>query len=114
MNTYLNWMDLSWVVVALLAAHKGQRGKTVLFVLTCVLALRLQVELMNEIGYSTGLFPFFDFPLLQRGFLAYGVFIAIFLSLLHLSRERDPYIYMAAAITVFTVAFCVSTFVMVL
>lgn len=114
MDIVSDWMDLFWVPMAIVAAHKGQRGKTVLFVLACVLALRLQVELLTEIGYPTGIFPFLDFSLLQRGFVIYGAFIAVFLSMLHLSREKDPYIYIAAAITVFTVAFCVSSAVMVL
>lgn len=114
MDIILNWIDLAWLVVALLVAHKGQRLHAVLFILVCVLALRLQVELMTEIGYSTGLLPFLTFPLLYRGFFAYGAFIAVFLSLAYFSREKDPYIYIAAAIAVFTVAFCVSSAVMVL
>lgn len=85
-----------------------------MFVLACVLALRLQIELMVEIDYPTGFFPFLDYPLLQRGFIIYGGFTAVFLGLSYLSKEKDHYIYIAAAITVFTIAFCVSSFVMVL
>lgn len=110
----INWIDLIWVFVALVVLHKGQRMKAVMFILSCVLALRLQVELMFEIGYPTGFFPLLEFPLLERGFMAYSVFIATFLALSYFSRERDTYIYMAASITVFITAFCVSTLVMVL
>ena len=114
MALIMDWIDLAWIPVALLALHKGQRFKFVLFILICVFALRMQVELMQEIGYPQGLLPFVRFPLLERGMIAYGVFIAVFLSLSHWSREKDPYVFIAAAITVFIVAFCVSSFILVL
>lgn len=114
-NDYiLNWMDLAWIPWALLMVRKKQRIIAVLFVLACVLTLRLQVDLMIEIGFGDGFFKFIDLPLLLRGFMAYGVFIFIFLGLSRWSRELDPYINMAAAITIFIAAFCVSTFIMVL
>lgn len=114
MENILNWLDLAWIAVALVAMYRGQRLKAVIFVLSCVLALRLQIELMQAIGFPNGWLGFLDYPLLYRGYIAYGVFTALFLSLMNLSRERDHFIFMAAAITVFTIAFCVSTFVMVL
>lgn len=114
MQYLLNWLDLVWVGIALFALHKGQRLKAVLFILSCVLALRLQVELMQEINYPNGIFHLLNFPLLQRGFITYGAFIAVFLILSHVSREKDPYIFIAASISVFTVAFCASTLVLVL
>ena len=110
----MDWVDLVWVPLALLAVHKGQRFKAVMFVLSCVLSLRLQLEFMDEIGYPNGLTPFMTYPLQERGFIAYGAFIALFLILSHYSREKDGYVYMAAAITVFIVAFCVSSFILVL
>lgn len=114
MEYILNWLDLAWVPVALIALHKGQRIKSVLFILSCMLTLRLQVDLMRDINYPNGVFNLLDIPLLHRGFLVYGVFIAIFLILSHISREKDPYIFIAASISVFTAAFCVSTLVLVL
>lgn len=114
MDIALNWIDLAWVLIALLILHKGQRLKGAIFALLCILALRLQIELMNGIGYPNGFLNILDFPLLHRGFIAYGAFIAVFFSLLHYSREKNHYIYIAAAITVFTIAFCVSSFVLVL
>jgi hypothetical protein len=114
MEFLTNWMDIMWVPVALLLLRKGQRLKGIMFILACVLALRLQVQFMERIHYPTGILPFLDFPLIQRGFIAYGAFIATFLILSHFSREKDHYVYIAAAITVFIAAFCVSSFVLVL
>ncbi len=114
MDIVLNWLDVAWIPLALFIVHKGQRIKSILFVLACILTLRFQVELMHQIDYPNGLLPFLDIPLLYRGFMAYGAFIAVFLILLHMSRERDPYVYIAASIAVFTMAFCVSSFILVL
>ena len=108
------WLDVGWIFIGLLILHKGQRLKATFFILSCVLALRLQIELMRETGHPTGFLPFLDFPLLERGYITYGIFIALFLILSHYSSKDNPYVYMAAAITVFMVAFCVSTFVLVL
>ena len=110
----MNWVDLAWVPFAMLAVHKGQRFKAVMFVLSCVLTLRLQLELMTEIGYPNGIMPFMTYPLMDRGLITYGAFIALFLLLSHFSREKDGYVYMAAAITVFMAAFCVSSFILIL
>lgn len=114
MEHIANWIDLAWIPIALVALHKGQRFKGVMFILTCVFALRMQVEFMQEIGYPTGILPLLDFPMLERGYISYGAFIATFLILSHFSREKDPYVYIAAAITVFIAAFVVSSLVFAL
>ena len=111
---FMDWIDLAWVPLALIALRKGQRFKGVMFVLSCIFSLRLQIELMEEIGYPDGILPFVDYPPLFRGFITYGAFIAVFLILSHISREKDPYVFIAAAITVFIAAFCVSSFILVL
>lgn len=110
----MDWIDLAWVPITALAVHKGQRFKAVMFVLCCVLTLRLQLELMDEIGYPKGILPFMDQPLMERGLITYSAFIAVFLILSHYSRESDGYVYIAAAITVFMIAFCVSSFILIL
>ncbi|MCI5059553.1 MAG: hypothetical protein MRY79_00615 [Alphaproteobacteria bacterium] len=114
MNDMIEWIDLFWVVVALVLLHGKQKIQGALFVLVCVFSLRLQIELMQEVGYPDGFVGLIGLPLLYRGFIAYGIFVAGFLSLLHLSKDDSPYIFMAASITVFIVAFCVSSFVLVL
>lgn len=114
MEFLLNWIDFLWIPVALFFLRKDQKLKGVLFVLACMLLLRLQVELMTEIGYGQGFLPFLSIPVLYRGYVVYGVFIGLFLLLGHISRERNSFIYMAAAISTFTFAFVVSTGVMFL
>lgn len=109
-----SWIDLIWIPIAWFVIGKGKKIKGILFVLSCVFTLRLQVELMQEIGKPTGILPFLDFPVLERGYLTYGVAISLFLLLSHYSRKEDPFVYIAAAITVYIAAFCLSSFIMIL
>lgn len=110
----MNWVDLSWIVIALFVAKGRYKLFSVVFVLSCVFMLRLQIKLMNEIGFGSGFLHWFDMPILFRGMLVYGLCIGLFLGLVALSKEHNTYVYMAASITIFTIAFCVSSAVMVL
>ena len=109
-----NYIDLAWVPVALVCLHKGQRLAGVLFVLTCAFGLRLQVELMQSIGYPRGFFHLMDAPLFLRGLVTYSAFILFFLILAYFSPRSDRFVMIAASITVFIAAFCVSSLIMVL
>lgn len=110
----LNWLDALWLLVAVFLLRKDQKLKAVLFVLACMLLLRFQLELFSDTGYGTGFLPLIDTPVLYRGYAVYGLFTALFLFLGHVSKEPNTFIYMAAAISVLTVAFCVSLGVMAL
>ena len=111
---FFDWMDLIWVPVAFFVAHKGHRIKTVFFILACVAVLRLQVDVMAQLGYPTGILTFFDMPLLVRGYILYGLFIALFLVLARLSRGTNQFVFLAATISTFLLAFCISSVVMLL
>jgi len=110
----MQWIDLIWVPVAALATKGVFRLKAVLFVLLCSFMLRLQVHLMDDIGFHNGFLHWLHLPLLYRGMIVYGFFIAVFLTLVALSKEHNPYVFIAASITIFTIAFCVSSAAMVL
>jgi hypothetical protein len=114
MPVFMNWIDLAWIVIALLVAQGRYRVFCVIFVLICAAMLRLQVKLMDAIGYTKGILQWIDTPILFRGMMAYSVFIAVFLGLVSLSKNHNAYVFMAAGITIFTIAFCVSSAVMVL
>ena len=109
-----SWLDLIWIPIALLVIDKSKRIKSLIFVLSCIVTLRLQVQLMHDINRPSGILPFLDVPLLQRGFVAYGVAIALFLILSHYARREDPFVYIAAAITVYIAALCLSSLIMIL
>ena len=114
MDFFINWFDLIWLPLVFLLAARRHWVKAVLLVLSCVLALRLQVELLAAIGYPHGLLPLWDWPALYRGYVVYGLFIATFLFLSFYAKRENNYVYLAAAITCFIAAFCVSTVAMVI
>jgi len=109
-----SWLDLFWFPMALLIVNKGQRIKAAVFVFACVFILRLQVELFEELGAVRGFLNILETPLLHRGYITYSVFICSYLVLAHLSPRVNPFVFMAASITIFITAFCVSSVIMVL
>jgi len=111
---FLNWLDFLWIPVILVFLKKGQKLKATLFVLVCMLVLRLEVELIKEIGYEHGFFPFLASPALYRGYMVYGIFIGFFLLMGRISNESNVFVYMAAGISILVLASIVSIGVMFL
>ncbi|NCO03643.1 MAG: hypothetical protein GW903_05585 [Alphaproteobacteria bacterium] len=110
----LNWIDLAWLPIAFLAVGKKNRVKSVLFALSCIFMLRLQVELMHEIGFDAGILTFIQWPALYKGMAIYGFFMSMFFGLSAVSKNTDPYVFMGASISIFFLSFCISSVVMVL
>lgn len=110
----LSWIDLLWLPVAFMTMERGKRFLTCGFALSCSLLLRLQVELLHDIGYTHGFFGLIQAPVFTRGLMTYGFFILLFLLLAYFSKGSDKNIHIAASITIMIVAFCVSSLVMVL
>ena len=113
-QTLFDNIDLLWIPVALLTMERGKRLKTCAFVLSCWLLLRLQVELLQELGMGQGFFGLMDTTIFHRGLITYSVFILLFLILAFFSKGSDKHVHLAASITMMIAAFCVSSFVMIL
>lgn len=113
-QTLFSYIDLLWVPVAALCAHGAQKIKAVFFVLICAGMLRLQVQFMNEMGFPEGIFKLWALPLFTRGLLTYSVFILFFMVLTYYSPRVNGFVYLAASISVFFAAFCVSTGLMLI
>jgi hypothetical protein len=113
-QTAFEWMDLLWIPFALLIMERGKKLFTCAFVLSCVLLLRLQVELMQQIGYPHGFLHWLDSTIFTRGLITYGTFIGLFMLLAFYSKGGDKNVHIAASITIMIAAFCVSSFIMVL
>lgn len=109
------WPDLIWVLPALILL-KGWGSKifSSLYVLACAFLLRLQVDLLTQIGFPHGLIGLLSAPPLLRGQITYGLFIAVFLLLIFLSPGVNKHIVMALSISFIILAFCLSSVVMVL
>jgi len=109
-----NWLDLIWIPFVFLFAARRHWVTALILVLSSVGMLRLQVELLTEIGYPTGFLPFIDMPLLHRGYVIYGFFLFSFLFLSYFSKRENGYVYIAAAIGIFILSFCLSSAAMFL
>ncbi len=113
-ETIFQWLDLFWIPLALVFVDPRQWWKAVGFVLSCVLTLRLQVEILDTLGIPHGLLPFIDSSPYVRGLMIYGLFIILFFWLSKYYKRLDPFIFLAASFSLFGGAFCVSSVIMLL
>lgn len=109
-----HWLDILWFPMALFLVHKGQRIKACAFIGVCMLVLRLQIQTFEMFGAPKGVTGLFDWPLIMRGYIVYGIFILLFLILSYLSPYTRGPIYLAASLSIFFVAFTVSSIVLIL
>jgi len=108
-----NWLDVLWLPLALLIVHRGQKWKACAFVILCMTVLRLQIEIADGLGFKKGVTGLIDWPLIIRGYAVYGFFISLYLLLSYLSPFTRGAIYLAASITIFFMAFTVSSIVLI-
>lgn len=111
---FLPYLDFFWVPLALVVVHPEQRVKAVIFALCCAFVLRLQAQLMEQIGYPDGFFGLWGLPVLYRGMAGYAAGMAFYLLIARLSPRTNVFVMMAASITIFMTAFCVTCILMVL
>lgn len=109
-----DWLDSVWILIAPLIVHKGQRLKAIAFMLLCMIVLRLQVEIVESTGYDLGFTGLLDWPLMVRGYVIYGFFASLYLLLSFLSPFTRGAIYLAASLTIFFMAFTVSSIVLII
>lgn len=110
----LHWIDLIWVPIVFVVVAKQHRWIAVGFVLSCLMVMRMQYELLSEWGFGAEGLPnmLLSSSPFTRGQVVYGIFFLIYLLLSHYSRKTAPVIYMAASISIFFMAFVVSAVVM--
>lgn len=108
------WLDLVWLFVTPLIVHKGQRIKALAFMILCMVVLRLQVGIVESTGFIKGFTGFLDWELMTRGFVVYGIFNLIYLLLSYFSPYTRGPIYLAASLSIFFMAFTVSSVVLII
>ncbi len=114
MDFILQWIDVVWLLVAGFITRRNHRALSIGFVAACMTMLRLQVELMNVIGYPNGILNILSSDLFYRGVAVYSCFYAGFFLMAHYSREARKAIFMAASISVFFIAMFISSIFMLL
>ena len=108
------WLDAAWFPIALILVHKGQRIKACAFIGVCMMVMRLQIQIFDQMGFAKGITGFIDWPLIFRGYAVYGVFILLFIILSYFSPFTRGAIYLAASLSIFFMAFTVSSIVLIL
>jgi len=97
----LEWIDLFWVIAAIIIPHKTHKYFAVTFVFLCVLTLRMEIELINAMGIGNGITGFFESSALIKGQIFYGIATAFYMLLSYYSKHTKPEIYMAASLTIY-------------
>ena len=108
------WIDVIWLPIAFFAVHKRHRWWSVAFVFTCMLMMRMQIELVTYGGFDTGIMGFVEMDVYTRGLITYSVFYALFLLMAYFSPRTQGVVFMGACLAIFFFAFVTSTAVMVL
>lgn len=114
MTVFLQWIDALWLIPALLAMRKGQRLWAAGFIAGCMIMMRLQVELMESMGYPYGMFSLWRLHVFYRGLAIYGFFYAVYLVTARFSPYARGPILLATSISFFFAALVVSMLGMVL
>lgn len=108
------WIDFIWLPVGVLVVRKEQRLMTFAFILTGLITLRTQVELIESTGFKTGFLNVMESSMLSRGMIVYSVVFMLFLVLAYFSPNTRGVIFFAAALSIYVLAFCSSMIIMVL
>lgn len=114
MGMIYQWLDLIWLPIVFLMVTKEQRIWAVGFLFSCMLMMRLQVEVMQEIGYDEGFTGLMTSDSFDRGLVVYSIFYVAYLILAHYSPNTRGPMFIAGSISIFFMAFFASTFIMLL
>ena len=114
MSHILEWIDLIWLPLGLLAVHKQHRLWAIGFFICSMVMMRMQVEFIESTGYANGFTGLIDMDVHSRGQLTYSLFYMAYIALAIYSPGTKGTIFMAATISIFFTAMFVSSFVMVI
>ena len=114
MSFILQWIDLMWLPIGLASVHKPQRALSAGFFISCMIMMRLQIELMHSTGYSNGFTTLMTSDVSIRALVVYSLFYAIYIIMAVYSPKTTGTIYMAASISIFFAALFTSMIVMVI
>lgn len=108
------WADATWLLLVPFAVHKGQLVKAIAFVAVCMIVMRLQIEIVQSFGFDQGFTGLMTSSLYHRGLLVYGIFTGLYLLLSWLSPGTKGAIYLAASLSIFFMAFTISSILMII
>ncbi|MES2728601.1 MAG: hypothetical protein V4621_00700 [Pseudomonadota bacterium] len=107
------WLDALWLPVGLILVQPGQRLRTGLFIVLCMIGMRLQIEVAHDSALM-GILGWLPLDAFQRSLIVYSFFIGMFLVLTIFSPQTRGPIFMAASLSIFFMAFFVTSVIMLL
>lgn len=113
MKFVLQWIDIAWLVLALVAARKDQRLWVAAFFAASMVMMRMLVELMAYIGYPNGITGLIDMPVHTRAMLTYGLFYIVYIAFFYYSPNAKGTLLMAGSIAFFFAAFFTTAVIMI-
>ncbi len=108
-----HWLDALWLPVGMILVQPGQRLRTAMFIILSMIGMRLQIEMADGSNF-TGLLGWLPLTAFQRGLAVYSFFIGLFLILTIFSPQTRGPIFMAASLSIFFMAFFVTSVIMLL
>lgn len=108
------WIDVIWLPIAFFLVHKKHRWWSIGFVVSCMVFMRLQVELMEFIGHPNGILKLISIDVNARMLVVYSIFYMLFLVMAHYSPKTEGVVFMGACLGIFFMLFVVSSLIMVL
>lgn len=113
-SVVLQWIDLIWLPLAVAVVHKDQRWWAAGTIISCLLMMRMQVELIESTGYTHGFLGLIKADVQSRAMMVYTFFYVGYVLLAFYSPRTKGSVFMAASIGIFFMAFFSSTFIMLL
>lgn len=110
----MDWVDALWLPVAVFLVHKDQRIVTAAYILSCMFTLRLQAELLIDMGFETGFIALMNSHVMTRGLIVYAVFHILYLITAYFSPGSNKHVFLAASISIFFAALLTSMVIMML
>lgn len=114
MNFIAHNIDLIWIPLGLVIVHKRHYGILLATLISGMVMMRMQSELMDFIEYPRGIFNFTNMLVYMRLMIFYNLMYAGFITFLHFSKMQDRIIILATAGSLFFGVVIISTLSMIL
>ena len=110
-----HWLDSIWLVCAIIAVEGWPRKiKALAFVAICMIMLRLQIALVQQMGYPDGLLPLMNLSPFHRGVIAYSLVIMTNFILVHYFPATRGVFYISLSLGLFFTGFTLSSVLLLL
>ena len=111
---YPAWIDVLWVIPVLWIARPKQRVLSALFMLSSMVMMRMQADMMGWIGFPNGLIGLMPYHVFMRGLVIYSIIYLVFILFLRFAPGSRGSLLLATTLTLFFAAFFASSLIMVL